>query len=165
MTDTIPQTDAEERANYEKIADALLGQCDADARNGRGTDLIARLEAAPKGSRELDAEIAAKIGCTKAPQIMPYRPLRVLHPSGRTIDLPHYTTSIDAALTLVPEGWAINVLGQTDKGLWVATLRHIETSKRKMGATDNYGNLPLTSWSRPTPALALCIAALKALDA
>ena len=28
MTDTIPQTAAEARANYEKIADALLGQCD-----------------------------------------------------------------------------------------------------------------------------------------
>jgi len=60
-------------------------------------DIIAALEAAEAGSRELDAEIwrfvdpkeyEAKIGfvCSR-----------------------EYTTSIDAALSLVPEGWAYSL--------------------------------------------------------
>lgn len=57
--------------------------------------LIARLEAA-EGSRELDAQIAALCAPTDDPRMASFE-------NGR--DYPdRYTTSLDAALTLVPDG-------------------------------------------------------------
>ena len=100
--------------------------------------LVERLEEATEGSLELDVEIAA-----------------YLSPGEETAygfaqkvwlgEQPRYTTSIDAALTLVPEGrvWSIgkrvNAIG------YVVSL-------------DNYSK----SFTAATPALALSIAALKA---
>ena len=62
------------------------------------TDLIERLEAATEGSRELDAEIDERIWRAKWGRGKP-----------KDISVLYYTTSIDAALTLVPEGcgWEI----------------------------------------------------------
>lgn len=93
-------------------------------------ELIARLEAAAKGSRRLDAEIDRII-------------------TGRT-DLvagkhcwPPYTTSIDAAQTLVPEGRRWELVSEPERGAaWVI------------------GQGRFTHAS--TPELALCIAALRA---
>ena len=51
-------------------------------------ELIAALEAATEPSWELDAEIARAIGAPVYPDLRAHR----------------YTSSIDAALTLVPEG-------------------------------------------------------------
>ena len=53
-------------------------------------ELIKRLEAATEGSRELDKEIAEAFGW--------------VHECMNSDTHPHLTTSIDAALTLVPEG-------------------------------------------------------------
>ena len=50
-------------------------------------DLIKRLEEATGSDQDLDAEIHA------------------LMPEPKVIEPPKYTTSLDAALTLVPEGW------------------------------------------------------------
>lgn len=98
--------------------------------------LIKKLEAATEGSRELDGDI--------------HYHDRKPYPKGgwNTDGLPHYTTSIDAALRLVPEGfiWDVASTGQA----WV------------MGGLDNEQHLVT---SAPTPALALCIAALKAREA
>lgn len=69
------------------------------------TDLISRLEALTAPSRELDEEIALANGWTRIP-----------HSSGHVsgwccpdgqicANAPHFTSSIDAALTLVPKGW------------------------------------------------------------
>lgn len=55
-------------------------------------DLIAKLEAAAEGSRELDAEIVGKL----------WADMGVFARST----LPLYTTSLDAAVALVPEGTA-----------------------------------------------------------
>jgi len=84
-------------------------------------ELIAALEAATGPSRELDAEIGTIIGAEP-------RPTELLwNYSGRR-GVPywkkehiHYTSSIDAALTSVPEGWAIAEITYTDK--WSVRLR------------------------------------------
>lgn len=117
------------------------------------TDLIERLKAAETGDWGLDAEIAAAIGCTKAPQSNPYNSLRLMHPNGRTIDLPAYTTSIDAALTLVPKGW---YWGVDCRGI-----AHLDPAGTFPVVMDG---LPcFTELQAATPALAICIAALHAL--
>lgn len=57
-------------------------------------DLIKRIEAADGPDRELDAEIAV--------QVKPWREMCNLG-----VEIPPYTSSIDAAMTLVPDGWII----------------------------------------------------------
>lgn len=80
-------------------------------------DLIAKLEAASEGSRELD--VAIHHGRAAAHKHLPSgftmkdlgNPHRNRGLAGSKFiypdrgPAPHYTTSIDAALTLVPEGW------------------------------------------------------------
>ncbi len=98
-------------------------------------NLSDRIAAAQGPDRALDAEIAR----IQNPQATP-----------KTI-APHYTSSVDAALTLVPEGWFFglgnngNAKGDWKPWAWVAQ-PHID------------------AWrvSAATPALALCAAALKA---
>ena len=99
------------------------------------TDLIARLEAAEGPDPRLDREIA------------------VIQGGYKEVGWPAYTTSMDAALTLVPEGHTYSfihrigeypeasVAAQPDAGFWSAVVA-----------------------TAATPALALCIAALKARD-
>lgn len=95
-------------------------------------DLIAKLESATEGSRELDRAIHSHIRGVEEFLLSTW---------------PAYTTSLDAALTLVPEGWHWNV---GDVGLaWVGT----HESATKIVRHDGDAH---------TPALALCIAALKA---
>ncbi len=100
-------------------------------------DLIARLEAASEGSEELNDAIDFELfGSDEA------RP---------------YTTSLDAALTLVPEGWWLrSIEGCPQQNEWDAMLdqKTIPWGKAIGCANENVGS--------PTPALAVCIAALKA---
>lgn len=107
------------------------------------SDLIARLEAAKEGSRELDvAIIRAGYG------------IPIVQDSWSDQDLlagdivPMYTRSLDAALTLVPDGWQCDV--RICDGACRATV----------GGTKKFGEA-----RAPTAALALCIAALKAREA
>lgn len=116
-------------------------------------ELVERLERAGERSQELDVAIAKVAG-------QPYGPLSEVMDDGKEIwhhaeCAAHYTTSLDAALTLVPEGWAYILYGEA------------------------YGDEPCAELYKPqhppkgiqhrkraaTPALALCIAALKASDA
>lgn len=60
------------------------------------SDLIARLEKATAGSRELDAEIGAALGLCDHSGPAHHRPFKDWAKP--------YTSSIDAAMTLVPEG-------------------------------------------------------------
>ena len=115
-------------------------------------DLIASLEAATKGSRELDAEIFAaisddrtiRLGDGAAPGC--YWQLSV---GGRSLHTaPIYTTSLDAALRLVPEGYDWWTVDGFADGQGCASCY-----KKGIG-----GDL----YNGSTPALALCIAALKA---
>lgn len=69
---------------------------------------------------------------------------------------PPFTASLDAALTLVPEGWRVYNLSQDpDQGMrWFAGLDAIPI---RCGHWIAY-----TNKRAPTPALALCVAALEA---
>lgn len=124
--------------------------------------LIARIEAATEGSRELDCVIAVASGeffikgeiCGE-PAYCYIDSDEVLHMPGNgggAAMVPNYSESVDAALTLVPEGWS--------HGYRLTT------------ANDDLGSL-VEAWVRTkgrmwhgvthsTPALALCAAALRA---
>jgi hypothetical protein len=132
-------------------------------------ELMTKLEQATEGSRELDAEIATAIRYMdpKAQEWMrrwenigpmPNWPGRIAcwHSDGQVAvhwDVPHYTTSLDAALTLVPEGaeWNLIKLLHPDDMVGYSADVGLPTEVRWFQAS-----------ARTTPALALCIAALKA---
>ncbi len=141
------------------------------------TDLIARLEAAPEGSRILDARIAVT-ACIDMPTPMgdasPY--LKMPHKldecepgtywlvqrSGMSLlTAPHYTTSLDAALTLVPEGWR----GKLLIGDWSDGQRP-EQDRAALWNNDDGARESVfgVGSSAATPALALCIASLRARE-
>ena len=118
--------------------------------------LIAKLEAATEGSRELDGIIAREIGAVPKGE-------DIIHPISPDLgrfgigafdawDAPHYTTSLDAALTLVPP-----------KYKWMLENWNCTDMPREYGVTleDDGPDDPITT-SAPTIALALCIAAIKA---
>ena len=120
--------------------------------------LIAELETAKEGGRRLDYGIARLLG-RSVPRFVDIEEI-ISNPEAEVVRLkgggvstgfrpPRYTTSIDAALTLVPEGWNWQI---SDIGLaWVGT--HLAANKPVRFDGD-----------AATPALALCISALKARD-
>ena len=136
--------------------------------------LIERLEAAETGSRELDAAVAvaAKVdlpspmGDCKATLRLPRKDddcasgtYWLVQRSGMSLrTAPPLSTSIDAALTLVPKGWRWEVAdyaGDQD-GPRAALYRNLYSEEFEPDdAIGAYGF---------TPALALCIAALKARE-
>lgn len=113
-------------------------------------DLIARLEAATAPSRELDVLIAQAVG-------------EPWGAGGYSIGgnwgerAARYTASIDVALTLVPEGWHWCACGPSDTHLPIAYI------------VPDMGRTPWPKWvddiEGATPAIALCIAALRARSA
>lgn len=125
--------------------------------------LIGRLKAASEGSRPLDWLIAEEIGDEafrlKAAAWPPFAP-------GSKIDkgIPAFTTSLDAIVALIERklpGWTVARLGQNDDKTWHAELREGYLTSYDRVATSSY-----RPGSRPaTPALALCIAFLRALQA
>ena len=123
------------------------------------SDLIARLEAATEGSRELDYKIALTQGWTLQKMKgdrKPYwrEPGETQYYMRSTYGPPHYTTSLDDAMTLVPEGCDVDL--QTRKRY---------CSIYRWDDSRGYG-VPLGSTcDAETPVLALCIAALKAREA
>ena len=124
-------------------------------------DLIKRIEAADGPDRGLDAEICEAMGFTVVGH---YRrgsnePIR----GYSWQPVPRYTSSIDAAMTLVPEGWRLQ-LSEWDhedlraKGPWQAIL------ERNGTRGDFMEPAPRCDHAK-TPALALCAAALRAKTA
>jgi hypothetical protein len=99
-------------------------------------DVIARLGQLPASNRELDIEICVAIGKSR------------LDLGFQTA--PHYTLSIDDALTLVPDGWKLVLW--TENGLVEAY--PIKGVKRPAGIKFRVQGHPLP--------IAICIAALKA---
>ena len=116
--------------------------------------LIAELEQATEGSRELEMQIGILLGW-KAPHAKYAEWGMWLSPGGESEQLPWFTTSLDAALTLVPEGcgWYMNDVGEG--GIF------------KKETADSFGGCLVVGScdGNTTPALALCIAALKARQA
>lgn len=105
-------------------------------------DLIKRLEEATEGSEQLDLDIAIALGLKK--------PVYSLDDSYAEYasKSPPFTTSLDAALTLVPEGSEVEL--HFGGG---AELAFADVNLSVPGVADGCGR---------SPALALCIAALKA---
>ncbi len=103
------------------------------------TDLIARLEAATKGGPAFDFHIAEHVGTLDmpVPEVMGALP---------------YSTSIDAGLTLVLEGYAIDAAFCPETG---SVVRVYKGPARENTAGEPTGHAK-------TMALALCIAALRA---
>ena len=126
-------------------------------------ELIKELEEATEGNRELDIDVALTIkpdhrvhsrhpNVTLVPKKLVDRARR-----GYYWSVPHYTTSLDAALILVPEDWGLDLT-------LLITARKKEPSIHmfKYGAgLDDEKNIFVEA---STPALALCIAALKARE-
>lgn len=113
-------------------------------------ELIARLEAASEGSDELNRAIFHD-GLGNPPQPTHCDACK----QTRWVFAPAYTQSLDAALTLVPEGWTAwelrSFARKTRFGCDLSRLTECDA-----GEDWAHGN-------GPTPALALCIAALRAL--
>ncbi len=125
-------------------------------------ELIWKLEIATEGSRELDCMIFEAVAMSG--EFFGSKITSFSHDtSGRYVfntedgrrhleaaTALNYTTSLDAALKLVPEGrqWILDCHDKMDGGSW-------RYSAHVSGSSDK-------SWWRPTPALALCIACLRA---
>lgn len=129
-------------------------------------DLAARCEAATGADRELDANVAAAariglpLGCDWALKFPNWEGAHggvvriIININGNgyyiagTFKSPAYTASLDAAMSLVPEGWGVNLT------------RHIVTTAG-CTVTKNSG----MGWKveAATPALALTAAYLRAL--
>ncbi len=116
-------------------------------------ELIAALTEATGHDAELDKAIAFAVGWV-------FRPtdsmLRWISPDNIPHSLPpEFTKSIDAAMTLVEPEWRVYAIQEeyiTPRGNWFAGLDH---------RTEHYKNGSMIGKSS-TPAIALCIAALKA---
>lgn len=133
-------------------------------------DLIARLEAATEGSRYLDAQIHKYIERDQSLFAKFERSAQAPAadfgmPPTVADQTPHYTTSLDAALTLVPEGWwpgfgwaeyDPKVHKQTGRYGWAELVRNVPG---RSFPEEIYGYSDSGS-----PALAICIAALKARE-
>jgi hypothetical protein len=140
------------------------------------TDLIQRLTNASEGSRELDAMIhwRKEIGDREVVSINPQGQYIsvVFNASDRVADgcdrymygndVAPFTTSIDAAMTLVPEGWVITDVSQrlpcNQNWEWAVILGKLVDGEWELA----------NGCSKTAPgsfALAICIAALRAKDA
>lgn len=119
-------------------------------------DLIKRLEEATEGSASLDLDIAILLGLKK-----PVYSIDDKYAEYAATALP-YTTSLDAALQLVPEWWEWQVSNRAPKShAGRAYIHNKESHFVGMGASPNPA-LKQFEVTAATPALALCIAALKA---
>lgn len=116
-------------------------------------DLIARLEKATGPDRELNKAIPAALGYVwngAAPG------WRWEHANGTLLQDADFTGSIDAALTLVPEGWWATI---ECKG------KYFHAGLEYVGPGEIDGPEDVWARNRPSPAIALCIAVLKARTA
>lgn len=130
------------------------------------TELLAALQAATGPSRELDAAIFRYIGLTEAQE----RHARSWCRMDRRTDLtrddfirswaPAFTSSLDDALTLVPEGWIWQVSTERHAS-YLDYDAHSYVSDRHW-ADPNAGHGVCYEGHADTPALALVIAAIRA---
>lgn len=113
-------------------------------------DLLSRLEAAKEGSRELDYLCHTAIGWVDQDQGGWERG------NERTGEgWPSYTTSVDAALTLVPEGWRVGEITEYDEHWSIVLYGRVASNVQARF-------VPEAKARGKTFATTLCIAALKA---
>jgi hypothetical protein len=114
--------------------------------------LIERVERAEGPDRELDAEIACAVlphFRGKYPNI--FAPGSITYPGGFLWNACHYTSSLDAAASLVPEGWQ-----------WTASGGCRQYQASSYCTQSHVSGRPTTEGDAATPALALTAAALRA---
>lgn len=116
-------------------------------------DPLPALRAATEGSRELDALVAQAVGWLRRHvNALPEDDVWEDSQGWKYPGLPHFTTSVDAALTLVPEGMEI-VLGCIQGKRWgAARIFSRDELAQPTGLADDANSLPI----------AICIAALSA---
>jgi hypothetical protein len=127
--------------------------------------LADRIEAAERGDRELDAEIynAHPDGENRKAERLPLDRREGRFDDGwRTMwadredkycePLKRYTTSLDSAMTLLPEGWEPTITARIGRRSEVYMESPDRTKRRDTGSF------------AATPALALCAAALRAKE-
>lgn len=120
-------------------------------------DLIERLQNAAEGEWRLDYEIARSLGWYEA-EVSEHWEIAWFKPDSKIQQLsgpPHYTTSLDAALTLVPEGCGWKVQRNLNGDCWAVVQRQDANRRIDIWAESDM---------LKTPALALCIAAMKASE-
>lgn len=123
-------------------------------------DLISRLEKAEAGSPALDREINRVLSPDHTkPWMGPGYWYDDSTQPGQNERYRPYTTSIDAALTLVPDEWtAWEVASRGGKRKFRAEVSRLRDPSDYGSEEGEYGHAS-------TPALAICIAALKARNA
>ena len=119
------------------------------------TDLIKRLEEAAEGSRRLSDEVLLACGWELFYDYADRRkvPYDWKTPDGRIVgygEQPDPATSIDDALTLIPEGWALTNMRAIKDHFCVCL--------------DNKPECTVVCGSGKTIALAICAAALRARE-
>jgi hypothetical protein len=134
-------------------------------------ELADRVERAAGPDRELDAEIALVCGIVRerdGDSFYGHRDYSVMvlergyyDFDGSAPELPAYTASIDAAMTLVPEGLFEKVATGTGTKRAFAQLIWLRRRRGKWGGGQLFRPASIYT-NASTPALALCAAALKA---
>lgn len=142
-------------------------------------ELAAKVEGASGPDREIDAVIHALIVLAEfgTPEVDIERCLTVVREPWDWEDEPHpileYTASLDAAMSLVPEGWRWLVRSSApnspDAGKYFARIETPDFNAYSWGKGEDWIR-EIESGAEfkalaATPALALCSAALKALAA
>lgn len=138
------------------------------------SEIIKRIEAGETG-RPVEVEIALAVGLWPAHEIdrvvrLPNggEPIvwfkRIEYSHGDAPGTPAYTTSLDAALTLVPEGWFVRQIDDQSESSRSVGILHWAELTPPNGWT-NERPWPHTLSHAATRPLALCIAALKAREA
>lgn len=120
------------------------------------------LAAAVGPDRELDAAVARAIGwkqCEVAGQMVWFAPMGHTNVFG----LPYYTSSIGAALTLVPDGWEWQVSNRAPKPhAGRAYLNNSTLIYSGVGGNTRNPKHKSAEVTHFTPALAICLAAVRA---
>lgn len=132
-------------------------------------ELIAEMERAREGAKALDQQIALVLGWTYHPENAQRTINWWIDADGNErLDFPAWTRSLDAAMTLVPEGccpWSadFSVAGRFSWTLHL-TGENYENWCRSLPTPSSDEDIPPCSWIGvgKTAPLALCIAALRA---
>ena len=132
--------------------------------------LFAELEAATEGSRELDYAIANKIGWRFNGE-HEFKEYGVFWRDATTDEwkqLPWWTTSLDAALTLVPEGYrcSLDIPGKEGGRNHATVVKYSQVLEAVNLKAKPEEIIELWNHSyAATPFLAMCVAALRARQA
>jgi hypothetical protein len=124
-------------------------------------DLAERCEAADGGDAELSEAIAVAMGWKRIrPDGLEYH--YWYNPAGEREDYPCYTTSLDAAMTLLPEGWGVTYVSHPMPECTWAAVREYEKDKDAKSWTSKALRQSGEVHAK-TPALALLAAICRAM--